>query len=79
MFKMYSKNHTQQFFSWMHFKTDVHEQGKTPACITSICMYHVLPMAALALLVEHLAAERKVTGSIPRHRPILRVLKSTEK
>ena len=69
MFKMYSKNHTQQFFSWMHFKTDVHDQGKTPACI----------MAALALLVEHLAAERKVTGSIPRHRPILRVLKSTEK
>ena len=39
----------------------------------------ILPMAALALLVEHLAAERKVTGSIPRHRPILRVLKSTEK
>lgn len=72
MFKMYSKNHTQQFFSWMHFKTDVHDQGKTPACI-------ILPMAALALLVEHLAAERKVTGSIPRHRPILRVLKSTEK
>lgn len=38
----------------------------------------ILPMAALALLVEHLAAERKVTCSIPRHRPILRVLKSTE-
>lgn len=37
----------------------------------------ILPMAALALLVEHLAAERKVTGSIPRHRPILRVLNST--
>ena len=41
MFKMYSKNHTQHFFSWIHFKTDVQDQGKTPACITSICMYHI--------------------------------------
>ena len=34
---MYSKNHTRQFFSWMHFKADVHGHGKTH--ITSIYMY----------------------------------------
>ena len=57
----------------MYTNKDKHLHVSLPyACI-------ILPMAALALLVEHLAAERKVTGSIPRHRPILRVLKSTEK
>ena len=39
MFKMYSKNHPQQFFSRMHFKADVHDQGKT--LITSIYMYYI--------------------------------------
>lgn len=40
IFKMYSKNHTQQFFSWMHFKADVHDHGKTHITST-IYMYYI--------------------------------------
>ena len=36
-------------------------------------------MAGLAQLVERLTAERKVTGSIPWVRPLLRVFKKIEK
>ena len=43
------------------------------------CLHCSSTTAGLAQSVEHLTAERKVTGSIAGVRPLLRVLKITEK